>query len=413
MPAPSELLAATPMRLAPDVAVADRFLVPLDHPGAMAYFTSHLRVAHRASERLRAALATHGAGSVIGSRALSRRQLELDPSDRRFSSALALIEASRDLIESQLAMASRSFRWILLADYGESRRERATIFLFGPEDPAPRMVVKLRTVRAEGRSLSDEWDALQLLESTLPDLLIRSVPAPLGFVERDGIEMLALSTVPGRSAYVEMQNSLLPSRSVGRHFAAAAEWLAAFQNATERHDELELDESPALTSLSEHERDEISATLRRHPIRLTASHGDFWARNVLLHSSGGEVKVVDWEHFAASAAPLGDLFHFPLTYTINYPWRRFSRVGAVEAFRNAFLNESVVARGVRNYLHIFCSRRGIDPAVLGSWFRLHLRLMEASTSNGHSERHSEQGGGYPWRRFHEMLDRAENSVFSG
>jgi hypothetical protein len=155
-----------------------------------------------------------------------------------------------------------------------------------------------------------------------------------------------MSPVPGVSAYIEMQGLLAPGRVVDRHFDAAAEWLFKFHQAT------------------------------------GASHGDFWARNLLV----GPTAVVDWEHFTEEAPIYADLFHFPLTYGLNYPWARWRRLPPDEAFRRTFLEDNRVSRAVRRYL----ARFGDPPA---------LRLpFEAWLENS---------------AFRDLLGRAGRSVFSG
>ena len=81
-----------------------------------------------------------------------------------------------------------------------------------------------------------------------------------------------------------------------------------------------------------------------------ASHGDFWAQNLLMND-GGEVGVVDWERFDAVGSPFEDIFHFPLTYGLNFRWRR----GATkeEKFRKTFLERNRVSTAVRDYLRRF------------------------------------------------------------
>ena len=135
------------------------------------------------------------------------------------------------------------------------------------------------------------------------------------FEQTKDAEVLVLTAVPGVSAYVEMQQAFVPSRLAARHFDAAARWLAEFRR-----------------------------------VMPNASHGDFWAQNLLI-SESGEAGVVDWERFEAEGPPDADLFHFPITYGLNFRWRR----GATdeEKFAKTFLARNRVSLAVRDYLRRF------------------------------------------------------------
>jgi hypothetical protein len=227
-------------------------------------------------------------------------------------------------------------RWLLVEDYSGIGRDRLVVFLFGEGEASPSAVLKLAP------DLQREAEALRFLAEHLPADLRESVPRLLDWQD----QALLMSPVPGVSAYVEMQALLAPGRAVDRHFDAAADWLLKFHRAT------------------------------------GASHGDFWARNLLV----GPTAVVDWEHFTEEAPIYADLFHFPLTYGLNYPWERWRRLPPKEAFRRTFLEENRVSRAVRRYL----ARFG-NPAAL-RW------PFEAWLENG---------------EFRDMLGRAGRSVFSG
>lgn len=223
-------------------------------------------------------------------------------------------------------------RWLLVEDYPGSERGRLVVFLFGKDGPTA--VLKL------GPDLEREAEALRFL-AQFPELQ-GSVPRLLDHQEG----ALVMSPLPGVPVYMEMQGLLAPGRAVDRHFDAAADWLFRFHRTT------------------------------------GASHGDFWARNLLV----GPTAVVDWEHFKEEAPLYGDLFHFPLTYGLNYPWERWRRLPPEEAFRRTFLEDNRVSRAVRRYL----SRFG-KPASLRWPFEAWLDNQE----------------------FRDLLGRAGRSVFSG
>jgi phosphotransferase family enzyme len=212
---------------------------------------------------------------------------------------------------------------IVVTDYPDSTRRRTVLFLL------PSQVVKIRGLPGDGPSLTIEAAGCERVHAVLPD----STPKVLRFERFPDAEVLVLSGLPGSSAYVGMQQAFAPARLAARHFDAAARWLAAFRQAM-----------PG------------------------ASHGDFWAQNLLM-SESGEVGVVDWERFDAAGSPFDDLFHFPLTYGLNFRWRR----GATkeEKFAKTFLERNRVSTAVRDYLlrfkatpqqfQTFLERR--DPAL--------------------------------------------------
>jgi hypothetical protein len=255
----------------------------------------------------------------------------------RAAQPLAEDRPIQEKIETALrSLGLEAHRWLLVEDYSGNERDRRVVFLFREGETSPSAVLKL------GSGLQREAEALRFLEERLPPDLRDSVPRLLDWQD----QALLMSPVPGVSAYVEMQGLLAPGRAVDRHFDAAADWLLKFHRAT------------------------------------GASHGDFWARNLLV----GPTAVVDWEHFTEEAPIDADLFHFPLTYGLNYPWERWRRLPPAEAFRRTFLEDNRVSRAVRRYL----ARFG-DPASLRQPFEAWLENSE----------------------FRDLLGRAGRSVFSG
>lgn len=194
---------------------------------------------------------------------------------------------------------------IVMTDYPDSRRRRTIKFIF------PATVMKVRELPGEGPSLAIEAEACERVHGLLP----RSTPRLIHFEQTKDAEVLLLTAVRGVSAYVEMQQAFVPSRLAARHFDAAARWLAEFRR-----------------------------------VMPNASHGDFWAQNLLI-SESGEAGVVDWERFEAEGPPDADLFHFPVTYGLNFRWRR----GATdeEKFAKTFLARNRVSLAVRDYLRRF------------------------------------------------------------
>jgi hypothetical protein len=226
---------------------------------------------------------------------------------------------------------------IVVCDYPDSVRRRTVKIVL------PSQIVKIRELPSEGSSLAVEAKACERVHAALP----QSTPRVIRYEETPGAEVLVLTMLPGVSAYVEMQQAFAPARLAERHFDAAAKWLEEFRRAMP-----------------------------------DASHGDFWAQNLLI-SEGGEAGVVDWERFAIDGAADADLFHFPLTYGLNFRWRR----GATdeEKFSKTFLERNRVSGAVRRYLTRF-----------GATSSAFLRFLES---------------GHP--KLASVFSKAGESVFSG
>jgi hypothetical protein len=336
-------------------ARAGRYLVPLESRAAARYFRTSLRVAYSPVGRLLAPLPRY---------------------DAKLDDVPAEVPALFDAINEPVVPA------ILLLDYASAGRGRTVAFLFRDQSPLPSAIVKVRQSPSGGASLRAEADAHVRLHALLPRELRATVPHVLRFDERADAEVLMLSTVPGRSAYLDMQNSLWPSRYVDAHFDAASRWLSAF-----------------------------------HDVTSGASHGDFWARNLLIDESG-RAGVVDWELFAHDASPLFDLFHFPLTYGLNWPWTRYRQLPPEAAFVKTFLASNRVSRAVRRYLQTYATERGLTMPYLQEAFRTFLLQIPLPTGEGGAQR---RGSGQappgtahlPWPALAAQFNRASESVFSG
>jgi len=286
----------------------DRFLVDVDSPAAVRYFNKSLYVPW-----------SHGARIVARFPRLTRFR----------GTTVATQNAP-----------------LVITDYPDSRRRRTVMVLFAGDEPA--QIVKIRSLPADGASLGIEAEACERVHRALP----RSTPKVIRYEQTGDAEVMVLSALRGRSAYVEMQQAFAPSRLAARHFDAAALWLAAFRQAMPN-----------------------------------ASHGDFWAQNLLI-SDDGEVGVVDWERFATEDSPFSDLFHFPLTYGLNFRWKPGATTE--EKFAMTFLERNRVSVAVRRYLSRFAKT---SMASLSADFRRFLQARDP--------------------RLAEVFDRASVSVFSG
>jgi hypothetical protein len=292
----------------------DRFLVPLRVPPARRYFTYSLYVPQGIGGRLR--------------RAVGRPQLKRAASTQGIEHLLSMLEEVPDLVPPDTPA-------IYLRDYATSDRSRTLAFFH------PSMVVK--TQLNVTPSLRAESEALEQMRAFLPAALRKTLPEVLRFHTSRRGELLAMTALPGRSAYIDMQGALAPWRYVEEHFDAAARWLAAFHLAT---------------------RTSVSSRVAGVEVPHSAMHGDFWPRNVLL-SADGTVGVVDWEHFVPAASPLIDLLHYARTYGINYPFRGYRRAEPEsEALRLTFRENNRVSRAVRKYFATYAELTGIPLEVV-------------------------------------------------
>jgi aminoglycoside phosphotransferase (APT) family kinase protein len=146
----------------------------------------------------------------------------------------------------------------------------------------------------------------------------------------------------------------------------------------------------------------------RAVLPLTAVHGDFWIRNLLMRrdpGTGGSwsdgAGVVDWEDFQPIGSPFTDLFHFAMTYVLNFPWSRYRRRPPVQAFRLGFIHRNVVSRQVRDFFMEYCARTGTDPRLLTPIAQVYL--LERARQKPDSD---------VWLRCHELLQQAAHSVLT-
>jgi len=373
------------------VAAVDRFLLPVDERGVVRFFFDNLFVPHRLFERVARPIA-RSSGRPLGrrrGRILLGDRLALQTDDRRLSGWEACLDVLSTALRSGLApeVEERERRWILMRGDAPVDGVHLVAFFFGA-GPAPVTVLKLR--RGPAATLEREAAALRQLAGRLPPGLQPSVPSVLAVQRVGDLEGLLLSALPGRSAYVEMQDARLPARTARRHLRAAGSWLAAFHDATREIGRRFVAEEHAGAG-----REALEA------VPLAFSHGDFWARNLLL--DGTRVcGTVDWENAAEATPVFEDLFHFPLTYGLSSLSWRCRRRPPEQAFRWTFLDETPLSREVRGYLEDYCAATGLEFPLLRPLFHLFLSRRA---------RRGDEGG--LWLRFQRMLTRANRSVFSG
>ena len=311
----------------------DRFLVPLDAPLARRYFNESLYV----PQGLR--------GRLFGPRL---HRAEATGIDR-------LVELMEEVPPQVIP---RDGGAIYLREYAHlDDRGRTLGFFFRRGEATPSVVVK-----AQAEGLRREAQALEQMRAFLPPILKSTLPEVMLFHDSPRGELLVTSALPGRSGYVEMQGSFAPRKYVEGHFDAAAQWLAAFHDAT---------------------RVSASSEIDGVAVPHSASHGDFWVRNVLIDEKGA-IGVVDWEHFTPAASPFQDLFHYAHTYGLNYPWRRYRRAAPEEAFQKTFVESNRVSRAVRRYLEQYMERVGLPKGLIEPALAMWSAAAKAAASPPHS-----------------------------
>jgi hypothetical protein len=320
---------------------AGRFLVPLDSPAALRYFRSALYAPPRVWERFVPAPRLRRTASMHGTEALTA------------------------LLEESVWRARPGSRTIFLRDVEGSGRGRAVAFFLTESDLAPYAIAKSQDASGRGAGLRPEAEALDSLQSALP--YESSLPRVIDFHSSARGELLITTAVAGRSNYADLRGAILPRRHIERHFDGAARWLGRFHQAT------------------------------------GGSHGDFWPGNVLLDDDG-RVAVVDWEHFTPKASPAVDLFHYALTYGLNYPWKRYDRLEPEEAFRKTFVERNHVSRAVVRYLRTYSSLTGFarSASAFGEF------LATRGAMDGVARERSGMVD-FPWEQFRRMFATAKGS----
>ncbi len=410
-----------------------RCWVPLDDPGVARFFARSLFVPHGVSERLAwTAAGWFGSASSRLSRSASLTAIlhpATEPGEgpttqigggsapqvHRLEAAASLLHALfDDLREALPTPQGKPPSWLLIEDYGRGQRLVCMLFAGGDE---PAAVLKIRPV-ADPAPLARERQSLERLQRSLPSHLVGTIPAPLAFAERQQFEALLLAGLAGRVAYAETQASWRPLRHAAAHCAAAAEWLAGFQQATaaaaaapvETVAALRRRVAAALAGVDGAWLERLGQLEDVAPPPSAAVHGDFWARNLLLPERPGLAGVVDWE----AAAPVGpctqDLFHFAVTYALSFPWTRSRPLPPRLALRNGFLEDNALARALAGYFADYCHRTGLDRRRLADWFAIFL-LERAARSAATAV--TDPGALEPWVGFLKEIRWADRSVFSG
>jgi hypothetical protein len=297
-----------------------------------------LLVPHTRAERLVRAL------SPAAARALLLRRDGLQPELPWMSAAVAVTIGL-----GPLRGALEQRRFILNERMEGGRSAGGLVLLFDSGSAQPRAALK---VRPAGGPLWREHETLMELHARLPPALARAVPRPIGYSEEDAWEALLLPWHRGHSPYVEMQRLLRPARRAGVHLQAAARWLAELHAATREPAEPRHDED----------------------VPLAFGHGDYWPRNLLLQGHTVSA-VLDWERSGPGRPVTEDVFHFALTYALNFRWTAAGRAAPDEAFRRGFLHRGPVSAEIGRFLRSYCTAMRLPPRLLGVLFERQLPTL--------------------------------------
>jgi aminoglycoside phosphotransferase (APT) family kinase protein len=246
-----------------------------------------------------------------------------------------------------------------------------------------------------------------------------SVPRLLGWSCGERNAALLTRWVGGRSVYADVYATLLPRFFVHAHFGAAIDWLIEFQDASRTKARLDLDHeqrivaecaggSPEIEETCAHALRQIRNVAPPRTLRLVASHGDFWPRNVILDGHAGMAGVVDWERFSPRSSPFDDLFHFPAAYGMAYRW--YGLRNEEESWTRTFVHRNHVSRAVRRFLARYCLRRGLHPSLLLPLLQLHL-IKRHRDAKERAE--TTDGDDTVWMQGLRVLTHAGGSLFSG
>jgi hypothetical protein len=212
-------------------------------------------------------------------------------------------------------------RHLLVLQHGRDPESRWVLLLFAPGARWPSHAVKIG-----GPGIDREAQRLVTLERT--GTVDGTLPRLVDVLDHRGRRALVSTALPGESMLVRYhrRGHTADPEAVRADFAAAARWLRLAQSNTSAPAEpLDL-AADTLARLAARLADEPSGPLvldqldalrgrlRRHRVRRSLVHGDFWPGNLLV--DGGEISgVVDWEHSEPAGNPVRDLARFALTYS--------------------------------------------------------------------------------------------------
>ena len=294
-----------------------------------------------------------------------------------------------------------------------------TILLFVPGGSAPVAVAKLPRYGMTAHALEREAAALDRMWGALDGSGVRAaLPRPLGLHRVGGTQVLLQTGVAGRSLVAGTAANRLRPRVVGAQFDLVLSWCVAMQRATSV--EVSVDErliaerleplaaqalimlrgdpvvAAVLDRALEDARDLIGTRLP-----LVASHGDYWAGNIMVRR-GTVCGVVDWERAVLDDFPFWDTvkavasaaYHLdryrcvPTRGPAALPcWGRLGGWAGIadphfaKGFRAAFVDPGWLAETARAALVRACLGAGVPPGWLRVAVPFHLARQVAQAAD--------------------------------
>jgi hypothetical protein len=263
-------------------------------------------------------------------------------------------------------------RWAMSVP-GGYRSKKVVFWLFDDDSPRPSLIVKLTRHPDLNPRLENEWRALgRLVHLELPGL----VPPAAFFGHHRRLAVLGQGAVEGRPFREQMTG-----QADCRLLQAAVEWLIELADATAAPPAegaaaslgALVERCAALYRLEPAHRrfleDQVDAVAREHPgLPLVLQHGDPGVWNVLAVGDTG-VAFLDWEAAEQHGIPLWDLFYFLRSYAVSAARAR-RRADALDAFADAFLNQSDLAAVLRDACVRLCRRVGLASSLVEPLFHL-------------------------------------------
>lgn len=333
-----------------------RYAYPANASAVKTWFFRVLLAPGGGRERLARWAGANGASSLAElmkpgarrSRALSASEMDSEP----MSNLESLLTGSD--LAGWLGARARTWRALIELPQPGVTGTRLLAFFFPDGADEPTLILRVETLeRPEARKAI--WDQIDALRAQVPVNLAETLPRLVGWVETGGAVGELSEALPGRSGYSEMLSTLRPRRTFEALLRSSMDWLARFQRATL-----------------------IESTDGAQRLARTASHGDFWVRNILFrgHAVSG---VLDWKSGVMVASSDRDLSSLIISLADVYQRRRGVHDGE-EAFRKSFVESGWVRTACERALKAFALRQGHTVPALDGLLRLEIerRLSEAS-----------------------------------
>ena len=281
------------------------------------------------------------------------------------------------------------YRWALL-DPGSYSTKKILVFLVGPGQDRPELVVKLvRDPRFNAR-LESAWRALNDLEARAPELAGLG-PRPVFLAHHAGLALMAESVVEGDPLKRRLSDdpgdpliATVVDRLVSLGIASAD---GSFADPERIAGELRdmVDRYAAIYRPNAAERAALTAAVDRigasaRPIPLVLQHGDVGTWNVLV-GADGEPILIDWEAAVSHGMPLWDLFYFVRSAAVGVARRNGTRDALAGAQRQLF-EPGPISNLLVGAVDRFCSGAGLDRGLVEPLFQLcwmHRALKASST----------------------------------